>query len=875
MTGDVARSARRAVAPARGGRGRQPGARRRRAARARARHHPRRASRWSTAVARRAGRGVRRAWWRVAPAREPLQHLTGTAALPLRRARRWGRGSSCPRPETELLAGWAVEQRRRLVAAGREPGRRRPVHRLGRDRAGGGRPRCRAPRARRRARTSRRRRLGRAQPRRRRASTSATATWPTPSTTSTAPSTWWSATRRTSRSTPTSRWRRRPATTTRTWRCSPATTGSTRCASLERVAARLLRPGGVVGAEHADVQGESAPAVFAATGRWSDVRDHRDLAGRARFATARLARDGERHWETDRESPRYRTTDRRPSARPAREAAALAVQRGQLVVLPTDTVYGVGADAFDPDAVARPARRQGPRPRDAAAGAGRRPRPRSTRWPSACPATPARWSSELLARPADPGLPPAAVAAVGPRRHPRHGRGADARPRGRPRAARAAPARSPSAAPTCTGRPAATDADAGRGDARGVGRGHPRRRPDAAGAEPSTIVDVTGAQGRVLRLGALSPRAAQRGRSSRSASDDHRRGLTAGRARVPPRLPGRRRGHLPAAVVAREIALRTGAVAQVRDRDVHAVPIPYFGGVAMLGGLVAAYLVARQLPFLSRATDHVFHDAAVVLGRRRDDLRARGARRPLRARRADQARRPGAGRRASWSSTTCSTSPSSLPGGGTFIARPGPGGAAQRRRRRRDRQRGELRRRPRRAGRRRGRASARSAFFVFAYQLADANDESLAITAALLCAALAGACVGLPAAQLLPGPDLHGRLRLDADRPGAGRLGAHADRPVRAVDMTRAPAARRPACCRRCCRSSCRSRSCRAVRRPGARGRPAHPGRAVAVRARQAAPAPPAAGDRPLPPPRGADHVAVGRPDRASGECWPASTRAG
>ena len=53
-------------------------------------------------------------------------------------------------------------------------------------------------------------------------------------------------------------------------------------------------------------------------------------------------------------------------------------------------------------------------------------------------------------------------------------------------------------------------------------------------------------------------------------------------------------------VLAREIALRTGAVARVRDRDVHAVPIPYLGGLAMLGGLVAAYLVARQLPFLSQ-----------------------------------------------------------------------------------------------------------------------------------------------------------------------------------------------------------------------------------------------------------------------------------
>lgn len=32
-------------------------------------------------------------------------------------------------------------------------------------------------------------------------------------------------------------------------------------------------------------------------------------------------------------------------------AAAEAVRRGQLVVMPTDTVYGLGADAFSPDAV--------------------------------------------------------------------------------------------------------------------------------------------------------------------------------------------------------------------------------------------------------------------------------------------------------------------------------------------------------------------------------------------------------------------------------------------------------------------------------------------------------------------------------------------
>jgi release factor glutamine methyltransferase len=59
---------------------------------------------------------------------------------------------------------------------------------------------------------------------------------------------------------------------------------------VERRAAALLRPGGVAGVEHADLQGESAPAVFAVTGRWDQVRDHQDLTGRPRFLTARLAR---------------------------------------------------------------------------------------------------------------------------------------------------------------------------------------------------------------------------------------------------------------------------------------------------------------------------------------------------------------------------------------------------------------------------------------------------------------------------------------------------------------------------------------------------------------------------------------------------------
>jgi release factor glutamine methyltransferase len=52
-------------------------------------------------------------------------------------------------------------------------------------------------------------------------------------------------------------------------------------------AGRLLKPGGWFACEHADVQGESAPAVFAATGLFTEVRENKDLAGRNRFATGR------------------------------------------------------------------------------------------------------------------------------------------------------------------------------------------------------------------------------------------------------------------------------------------------------------------------------------------------------------------------------------------------------------------------------------------------------------------------------------------------------------------------------------------------------------------------------------------------------------
>lgn len=57
-------------------------------------------------------------------------------------------------------------------------------------------------------------------------------------------------------------------------------------------AAELLRPGGVLGIEHDDTQGEAVPALLAADGRFERIEDHRDLVGRPRFATASRRADG-------------------------------------------------------------------------------------------------------------------------------------------------------------------------------------------------------------------------------------------------------------------------------------------------------------------------------------------------------------------------------------------------------------------------------------------------------------------------------------------------------------------------------------------------------------------------------------------------------
>ncbi|MGH3697215.1 MAG: glycosyltransferase family 4 protein [Pseudonocardiaceae bacterium] len=51
----------------------------------------------------------------------------------------------------------------------------------------------------------------------------------------------------------------------------------------------------------------------------------------------------------------------------------------------------------------------------------------------------------------------------------------------------------------------------------------------------------------------------------------------------------------------RILALRTGAVAMPRARDVHRAPIPRLGGVAMYGGILAGVLLSHALPLLRRS----------------------------------------------------------------------------------------------------------------------------------------------------------------------------------------------------------------------------------------------------------------------------------
>jgi len=66
--------------------------------------------------------------------------------------------------------------------------------------------------------------------------------------------------------------------------------------------------------------------------------------------------------------------------------------------------------------------------------------------------------------------------------------------------------------------------------------------------------------------------------------------------------------------IARRLAIRIGAMAEPRDRDVHAIATPRLGGLAMYAGVCAAFFVAHQLPALSGVFKYSDVQAITIAG---------------------------------------------------------------------------------------------------------------------------------------------------------------------------------------------------------------------------------------------------------------------
>src|SRR5215468_4610087 len=64
----------------------------------------------------------------------------------------------------------------------------------------------------------------------------------------------------------------------------------------------------------------------------------------------------------------------------------------------------------------------------------------------------------------------------------------------------------------------------------------------------------------------------------------------------------------------RIVAIRWGAMAGVRDRDVHAIPTPRLGGVAMYAGICAALMIAHLMPTLRRSFESSYSTAILIAG---------------------------------------------------------------------------------------------------------------------------------------------------------------------------------------------------------------------------------------------------------------------
>ena len=63
----------------------------------------------------------------------------------------------------------------------------------------------------------------------------------------------------------------------------------------------------------------------------------------------------------------------------------------------------------------------------------------------------------------------------------------------------------------------------------------------------------------------------------------------------------------------RVLAIKVGAVARPRERDVHLTPIPRLGGVAMYGGVLGGMALAHQLPVLRHSFEFSWDALAVLV----------------------------------------------------------------------------------------------------------------------------------------------------------------------------------------------------------------------------------------------------------------------
>ena len=340
--------------------------------------------------------------------------------------------------------------------------------------------------------------------------------------------------------------------------------------------------------------------------------------------------------------------------------ARQAIGKGELVVIPTDTVYGVAADAFAPAAVQRLLDAKG--------------RDRTAPPPVLIPGIPTLDAlaevvpDEVRALVAEfwPGgltviLRARTHARLGSRRDPRHRRAAHAERPDRARAARRDRA------------------------ARGLERQHdrrarrrrPRRRPrrcsgmpwpststaaaPAATTRGSTIVDATGA--RVARRASCASCAAASSPTPRSSASW---GPTDAHNLLPARRRGRRRSSPSGSpCLIYKLSHRYRLYPKIRARDVHTRPTPRLGGIAMFLGIVVAFAVGSFLPQLDLVYARPGHDPRDPRRRAADraDRRRRrhlGSRLADQARRADHRRRPArlAGRadRAASRSRACSSS---------------------------------------------------------------------------------------------------------------------------------------------------------------------------------------------------------------------------